>query len=293
MPQRFLRPGIRNSERWNSVSRTAQALYIAILTLVDDYGRYDGRPSILWAGAFTIWNEKNPNGVVTPQQTAAECQSLMDKGLVLFYEVDGKRILQVLQWEERIRAGTKEKWPKAPKNPNLVQFAAESCGILPPTPPPPPSPSPTPTPSAVPVERVFELAKATAETLRAAPTNEQLPSLQRIINALYSRPDGHRWSYAEECALAEIARRESCIAEAELLVRFRKRMLPEEKRFFPQSVSKLMEKWDETLDRARLRVTPPAEKPKPFKPPAGAKKFEHSPELAKKFREAASKEIKS
>ena len=145
MPQRFFRPGIRTSERWNSVSRDAQALYVAILTLVDDYGRYDGRPAVLCGDAFSVWNEKNPSARINPQETAALCCELQKERLVHFYESGGKKCLQMLQWEERIREGAREKWPKC-ENLNENDFPQESAAER--SVPLPPSPSPSPPPSS-------------------------------------------------------------------------------------------------------------------------------------------------
>lgn len=124
MPQRFLRPGIRTSPRWNSVSHEAHTLYIAILTLVDDYGRYDGRPSVLWAEAFAVWNDQNPLKVVSPQDTVVFCQELAVSKLIQFYEVGGRKYLQVTQWEERARY--KSHWPEPPKEESCLN-PAESC----------------------------------------------------------------------------------------------------------------------------------------------------------------------
>lgn len=97
MPQRFLRPGIRTSEAWNCTSFRAQSLYIGILTLVDDYGRYDGRPALLHAEIFCLRDD------VTRQDTAADIRELGEQGLVQLYEVDGKVYLQVTRWQERTR----------------------------------------------------------------------------------------------------------------------------------------------------------------------------------------------
>jgi hypothetical protein len=144
MPQRFLRPGLRTSERFNSVCRDAQILYIAILTVVDDYGRYDGRPSVLHGDAFSVWNEKNPEHAVNPQRTAALCGELEKAMLVHFYEVEGKKCLQMIQWEERIRDGAKEKWPKANESDIPQESAAFRSVPLPPSSPPSPSPAPAP-----------------------------------------------------------------------------------------------------------------------------------------------------
>ncbi len=141
VPQRFLRPGIRTSVRWNSASRNAQALYVALLTLVDDYGRYDGRPSVLCGDAFSVWNELNPDSAINPQEVAALSCDLMRIGLADFYEVDGKKYVQLVQWQERVRQGAKEKYPPNP-NPQ------ESAGIRSVPLPPKSSPSPSPSPSS-------------------------------------------------------------------------------------------------------------------------------------------------
>lgn len=306
MPQRFLRPGIRTSERWNSVSRRAQALYIAILTLVDDYGRYDGRPAILCADAFTIWNEKHPDDVVTPQDCAAESCGLMRAKLVDFYEVDGKKCLQVLQWEERVRENAKEKWPK---NPNPLRNPAESCGILPPSSPPspPPSPSPTPPPAraslppvATPagngerVDAVLKLAGQTASKLTPerpaiGSPDISLTALQQIeerLNTAYKRPSTQRWDYDEETALVEVSKRDGVLEEMAHIFYYRSQMPADDrKRFFPQSVRALLNNWGPTLDKARIQAPKPQTKPAVKKIDSKLKPFTPSPELAKKFRE--------
>lgn len=127
MPQRFLRPGIRTSALWNSVSRDAQILFVSLLTLVDDFGRYDGRPSVLCGDCFSVWNELHPDDVVTPQRIAALYCEILRAKLVDIYESEGKKVIQVTQWQERARSD-KSKWPDPLRNP------AESCGILPPSP---------------------------------------------------------------------------------------------------------------------------------------------------------------
>ena len=123
MPQRFLRPGIRNSARWNSVSFESQSTFIRVLTLVDDYGRCDGRASVVLGECFSVWNEQHPGHEMTSAGIRSALQELADAELVDIYDVpaDGKRVLQILQWEERIRDGAKEKWPK---NDNPQQSAA-------------------------------------------------------------------------------------------------------------------------------------------------------------------------
>lgn len=98
MPQRFLRPGLTTSEAWNSVSWAAQSLYIRILTLVDDFGRYDARVRVLHGECFALRDD------VTPQDTAAFRSELQQVGLITIYEVGGKEYLQITKWKEHARS---------------------------------------------------------------------------------------------------------------------------------------------------------------------------------------------
>lgn len=116
MPQRFLRPGIRTSERWNKAGFLAQSLYVGILTLVDDFGRYDGRARLLHGECFSLRDD------VKPHQTATALKELSVCGLIQLYGIDGKEYLQVLQWQERSRSET-SKFPNPPE-----QSAAERSG---------------------------------------------------------------------------------------------------------------------------------------------------------------------
>lgn len=147
MPQRFLRPGITNSERWNSVSFACQSLYVRILTLVDDYGRFDGRPSVIWGHCFAVWNEQNPDHPVDLQQVREMLQQLAAQKLILCFTSEGKQTLQVFQWQERIREGCRSKWPEPP--------SAAGCSDLPPS-PPTPAPAPTNTEGPVTIEEALK-----------------------------------------------------------------------------------------------------------------------------------------
>jgi hypothetical protein len=108
------------------------------LTIVDDYGRCDGRASVLTGSCFAIWNEKHPDDVIDLQQVEQMLQQLAASKLCIIYDADGgKRVLQLTQWNERIRVGTISKFPPCS---NLQQH---DINLLPPS----PSPSnPTPSP---------------------------------------------------------------------------------------------------------------------------------------------------
>lgn len=105
MPQRFLRPGITTSDRWNAVSFPAQSLFIRLLTLVDDWGRYDGRVPILHGQCFALRPE------LKAQQTAGFRCELQEAGLIEVYTVDGKDFVQITKWQERAR-GEHSKYPE-------------------------------------------------------------------------------------------------------------------------------------------------------------------------------------
>lgn len=174
MPQRFLRPGITDSDRFNSVSFGAQTLWVRLLTVVDDYGRFDGRCSVLCGRCFSVWNDNNPANQITAADVGKLCDELSKVGLVDIYYVEGKPFLQMLNWREKPRASTSS-WPGKPEmcapcvqadnkclqdDNNPLRNPAESC--LPRSSPSPsfldhtPSPSPAPSvgiESAVGVER--------------------------------------------------------------------------------------------------------------------------------------------
>ncbi len=142
MPQRFLKPGITNSERWNGVSWQAQSLYIRLLTVVDDYGRYDGRSAVIHGICFSLYNAAHPERPVQLQETDKMLQEIAASLLIELYDSQGKRVMQITQWTERLREGVKEKWP-ARNNGELLQLPAETCKFL-------PSPSPSPSTSSPP-----------------------------------------------------------------------------------------------------------------------------------------------
>jgi hypothetical protein len=111
MPQRLLRPGIRQSKRWNRVGYFEQTLYIRIITLVDDFGRYESDPELLRSEAFPFGDpEGNP---VTVPSIESALLTLASKDMIILYENGEKRYLQMSRWQERARS--ESRWPD-PKN---------------------------------------------------------------------------------------------------------------------------------------------------------------------------------
>ena len=133
MPQRFLRPGIVTSKRFNSCSWLGQTFYIRLLTLVDDFGRYEADASILRSHAFPLHED------LRTSQVTALCQELSDHHLAIFYRTpDGKDFLELTKWIEKPRA-EKSRFPDF--GPSCIQMFAADNKCLPPSPSPSPSPS--------------------------------------------------------------------------------------------------------------------------------------------------------
>lgn len=197
MPQRFLRPGITNSDQWNAVSFPAQSLYVRILTLVDDFGRYDARVPILHGQCFALRPE------MKPQQTAALRSELHARGLITVYVVEGKEYLQIEKWQERARCDA-SKYPVKPKpaaDGSGPQESASSLAIT--SSPLHPIPSPSPLHPRQPRKRAVRVPltcaafqefwtayprkEAIADAEKAWVENECASKLPEILSAIRAR----------------------------------------------------------------------------------------------------------
>lgn len=186
MPQRFLRPGITTSDAWNRVPWHCQSFFVRLLTVVDDYGRCDGRPSVLWGQCFAVWNEHNPGEAVDLQQVSGMLQQLAASGLITVYVVDAKPVIQIEKWQERIRAGVKERWPIPSGSEKLQQVAASCSNLLPSSPSPPPPSSPPPSPKAV---------AASCSKSKREPSGDHQRLIQGYV-ALFERSFGSPYPFA-------------------------------------------------------------------------------------------------
>lgn len=98
MPTRYLKPGIRDSEAIDSVSALAETLFYRLLVTVDDFGRCDARPAMVKASCFPIKRS------VDDDKCARLLSELASVGLIVLYESDCKRYLQVQKWDNTPRA---------------------------------------------------------------------------------------------------------------------------------------------------------------------------------------------
>jgi hypothetical protein len=211
MPQRFLRPAITNSERWNSVSFAAQSVYVRLLTRVDDFGQFDGRPSVILGQCLSVWNDLHPKEAVNLQQLKELLQQLAAISLIeLFKGSNGKVYLQVTQWEERIRVGCVPKWREDDVDYVKWEPTAASCSnLLPPT--PTPTPTPTSTPNASVAAGAATRGSRKRYSMQAAPIPPELDTLE--FKAVWEKRREHRrqmkkpmTTFAQELQLKELAK---------------------------------------------------------------------------------------
>lgn len=93
-----------------------------------------------------------------------------------------------------------------------------------------------------------------------------LQTIRERTGRMYGRLPTDAWSYEEEHALASVSKRENWNEEIALIECWRNAMLPEERKFFPQSLAKLMGNWTEHLDKARTQKIPQKPKTPKFRP---------------------------
>lgn len=85
MPTRLLREAILDSERVCSLSFPAEVLYRRLMSVVDDFGRFDGRLSVLRSRLYPLQIEKVREADI--ERWIAEC---VKAGLIVLYSVSAK-----------------------------------------------------------------------------------------------------------------------------------------------------------------------------------------------------------
>lgn len=109
MNDRLIRGGILHSEKVNSLSWAAECLFRRLLSLVDDYGNYDGRLSIIRANAYPLkLNQVSESDV---QSWLHVCEKAV---LISFYEVENKRYLHLHGFGQRLKK-MRSKFPPFPE----------------------------------------------------------------------------------------------------------------------------------------------------------------------------------
>lgn len=121
MPNRVVREGIIKSELVDKLSFSAEVFYRRLMSVADDYGRYDGRSVILRADLFPLRSDRIDLEDIGDWKR--ECEIA---GLIKIYLVGGKEFLEVLNFNQRLRS-MKSKYPPADVS-SCPQMAAVDGG---------------------------------------------------------------------------------------------------------------------------------------------------------------------
>jgi hypothetical protein len=105
MPDRIIRADILTSESVDQLSWPGEIFYRRLMSVADDFGRYEGRPSILRAALYPLKLDKVSEPDVV--KWLGECSKA---GLVRKYTVDDKEYIEISKFRQRLRA-MKSKYP--------------------------------------------------------------------------------------------------------------------------------------------------------------------------------------
>ena len=88
MPNRYLRQDILLSERVNQLDNPSEVFYRRLMSVVDDFGRFDARPVVLKGALYTLRLDHIREADIT--RWLATCEKA---GLIALYDVDAKPFL--------------------------------------------------------------------------------------------------------------------------------------------------------------------------------------------------------
>ena len=121
MPNRIIRENILTSDRVDALSYEAEVFYRRLMSVVDDYGRFDGRLSIIRARLYPLRLDKVKDILISKWMD--EC---VKAGVIVAYQVNKSPYIELLRFGQKIRA--ESKWPSpADKCAQMIAVADESA----------------------------------------------------------------------------------------------------------------------------------------------------------------------
>ena len=122
MPNRILKESIRESDSIDSLNWFQEVLFYRLIVSCDDYGRFDGRISVIKNRLFPLKED------LTLKTVADAIQKLVSVGLVVLYEHDGKPYLYLPTWtaHQNVRA-KRSKYPEPESACNSLHTSASKC----------------------------------------------------------------------------------------------------------------------------------------------------------------------
>ncbi|MCW1885496.1 hypothetical protein OKA04_12220 [Luteolibacter flavescens] len=92
----------------DKLSNPDEVFYRRLMSVVDDFGRFDARPAILRSSLYPLRIERVREADIV--RSLASCQ---EAGLIRLYNVDGKGYLTILDFRQQVRAKN-SKYPDPP-----------------------------------------------------------------------------------------------------------------------------------------------------------------------------------
>lgn len=126
MANRIVKEGILRSDKVNSLSWTAEVFYRRLMSVADDFGRFDARLPIVRSALYPLRLDRVSEADIVKWMN--ECS---EAGLISQYEVDNKPYMEIIEFGQTLRI-KKSKYPckqtqadasrcVAEKNPNPKQ----------------------------------------------------------------------------------------------------------------------------------------------------------------------------
>lgn len=94
MPNRILKESICTNEQIDGLTAFEETVFYRLIVICDDFGRFDGRISVLKGRMFPLRDDK-----LKTEALEKAMRSLVQAGLVKFYKAEGKPYLHLTGWE--------------------------------------------------------------------------------------------------------------------------------------------------------------------------------------------------
>lgn len=119
MPNRILKESICTNEQIDGLTAFEETVFYRLIVICDDFGRFDGRISVLKGRMFPLRDDK-----LKTEALEKAMKSLVQAGLVKFYKAEGKPYLHLTGWERNQQRRAKfSKFP-APEDADLEEIPA-------------------------------------------------------------------------------------------------------------------------------------------------------------------------
>ena len=118
MPNRILKESICTSDSVDKLTWFEEVLFYRLIVNCDDYGRFDGRPSIIKSRLFPL------KETLTTKTVSGAIKKLENVGLVTLYVFEGRPYLYLPTWDHHQSVRAKRSKFPAPEN---VQASASIC----------------------------------------------------------------------------------------------------------------------------------------------------------------------